>query len=198
MRAVRIYGYAASINVRKVLWTCDEIGIPFTREDSAGARNPVGLVPVLEDDGATVWESNTIVRYLAASRGRSDLLPDDPKERANVENWMDWQGSDLNNTWRYAFQALVRRNPDYQDPRAIAVSTRQFTAAMGIVDAQLRKTAAYVAGATFTVADVAIGLAVQRWFGLPCDKPGYADVRRYYELLCERPAFARHGRDGGP
>jgi hypothetical protein len=102
--------------------TCEELGLPFEREDRGGgtrpstgpelrALNPVGLVPVIDDDGVRVWESNVIVRYLAASRGRIDLLPEQPAARARVEQWMDWQASDLNNTWRVAFQGLVRGNP---------------------------------------------------------------------------------------
>jgi glutathione S-transferase len=206
---LRIFGYAASINVRKVLWTCEEIGIRFVREDWGGAfrstsdpellaKNPVGMVPVVEDGETTVWESNTIVRYLASSRGRHDLLPAEPHRRAHVEQWMDWQASDLNNTWRYAFQALVRRNPQYDDPRAVEASIRQFTGAMAIIDAQLGETASHIAGSDFTAADIAIGLAVHRWLSTPFDKPRYDHVDRYYRRLSARPAFARYGRDGRP
>lgn len=207
--AVRIYGYAGSINVRKVLWACDEIEIAFVREDWGGphrspatpevrATFPTGLVPVLEDGDVTVWESNTIVRYLAASRGRTDLLPEAPHARARVEQWMDWQASDFNNAWRYAFQALVRRNPAYTDARAIEASLEQLDRAVGIVDTQLARTEAYIASSAFTVADLAIGLAIHRWHALPCAKSEHPAVLRYYERLCDRPAFARWGRDGGP
>ena len=102
-----IHGYAGSINVRKVLWTCVELGLPFRRVDWGGgtrpvtdpafqALNPVGMIPVLEDAGRLFWESNSIVRYLATREGRHDLLPAAPAERAQVEKWMDWQASDLN------------------------------------------------------------------------------------------------------
>jgi glutathione S-transferase len=196
---VRIYGYAASINVRKVLWACEELGIAYLRADCAGAalsaKTPFGLVPVLEDGALTIRESNTIVRYLAASRGRVDLLPATPAERARVEQWMDWQGSDFNNTWRYAFQALVRQSPAHRDPHEIATSLARFTAAVGIVD---REVGTFIAGDTFTVADLAIGLAVHRWYSVPGDKPAYEALRGYYERLCARPGFARYGRDGGP
>jgi len=107
---------------------------------------------VIDDDGVVVWESNTIVRYLAASRGRTDLLPTQPAARAHVEQWMDWQGSDFNNSWRVAFQGLVRKNPAFQDRAALEVSMTQLNAMVGIVDAQLARTGAYVAGDTFTVA----------------------------------------------
>lgn len=196
---VRIYGHATSINVRKVLWACAEIGIDFVREDCAGpaliAKNPFGLVPVLEDGAVTIRESNTIVRYLAASRGRVDLLPAQPSARARVEQWMDWQVSDFNNTWRYAFQALVRHNPAYRDQHAIATSLAQLTHAVGIVD---REVQTFITGDAFTVADIAIGLSVHRWYSVPGEKPAYEALRAYYERLSMRPGFARYGRDGGP
>lgn len=206
---LRIYGYAASINVRKVLWACVELGLPFEREDWAGgfrsttepafrALNPVGMVPVIDDAGTIVWESNVIVRYLAARHGRTDLLPIDPPQRAHVEQWMDWQASDFNNSWRVSFQALVRRNPDFQDAIAIEKSTQLFSKMVGIVDAQLGRTGAYIAGEHFTVADIAIGLSIQRWNSTPIPRPAYANVDRYYERLLERDGFRRYGRDGGP
>lgn len=117
---LRIYGYAGSINVRKVLWACVELDLAFEPEDWGGshrpiseplfrALNPVAMVPVIDDAGTIVWESNAIIRYLAASRDRYDLLPGDPAARARVEMWMDWQVSDFNNSWRVAFQGWCKR-----------------------------------------------------------------------------------------
>jgi glutathione S-transferase len=206
---LKIYGYAASINVRKVLWVCEELSLELEREDWGGSfrptsepsfrkLNPVGMVPVIEDDGTIVWESNAIVRYLATRCRRTDLLPSDPAQRAHVEQWMDWQASDFNNSWRVAFQALVRKNPAFQDPVAIASSVQSFTSMVGIVDSQLGRTGAFIAGETFTAADIAIGLAMHRWFSTPIPRPSYANVDRYYERLLERSGFRRYGRDGGP
>lgn len=206
---LRVFGYAASINVRKVLWTCEELDLPFEREDWGGpgratsepefrAMSPVGMVPVIDDDGLVLWESNVIVRYLAASRGRLDLIPADPARRARIESWMDWQASDFNNSWRVAFQGLVRRNPDFQDPVAIARSAASFATMAAIVDAQLARTGAYIAGAGFTVADIAIGLSIHRWFATPIERPRLDHLDRYYDRLCSRPGFRRYGRDGGP
>ncbi|MBS0420712.1 MAG: glutathione S-transferase [Proteobacteria bacterium] len=205
---LKIHGYAASINVRKVLWVCAEIGLSFEREDWGGAYRPTsdpafkalnsaGMVPVIDDGGVIVWESNTIVRYLAASRGRADLLPVQPAARARVEQWMDWQASDFNNSWRVAFQGLVRRNPAFQEPRAIEASLSQFSTMVGMVDAQLARTGAYIAGADFTVADIAIGLSLRRWNSIPVTRPAYPNVERYYETLLTRSGFQRYGRDGG-
>ena len=205
---LKIYGYAASINVRKVLWACEELGLEFEREDWGGgsrstsepafrALNPVGMVPVIDDGGTIVWESNVIVRYLAARHGRTDLLPADPSQRAHVEQWMDWQASDFNNSWRVAFQALVRGNPDF-DESAIRKSVQLFSSMVGVVDEQLGRTGAYIAGENFTVADIAIGLSIHRWRSIPLPRPTYVNVDRYYGRLLERSGFRRYGRDGGP
>lgn len=206
---LKIYGYAASINVRKVLWLCEELGLAFEREDWGGgfrptsepafrSLNPVGMVPVVDDDGTIVWESNVIVRYLAARHHRMDLLPNDPLQRAHVEQWMDWQVSDFNNSWRLPFQALVRKNPDFQDQSAIEKSAQLFASMVGIVDAQLGRTGTYIAGDHFTAADIAIGLSIHRWFSTPVARPAYAHVDRYYSRLLDRSGFRRYGRDGGP
>jgi len=209
MSTLKIYGYAESINVRKVLWTCEELGLAFEREDWGGkyrstsdpefrALNSAGMVPVIDDDGVVIWESNTIIRYLAASRGSTDLLPTQSAARARVEQWMDWQVSDFNNSWRVVFQGLVRKNPAFQDPNAIDASMSQFSAMVGIVDAQLGRTGAFIAGDSFTVADIAIGLSLRRWHSIPLTLPRFLHVERYYEWLLTRSGFQKYGRDGGP
>lgn len=203
-----VHGYAGSINVRKVLWACAEMGLSFDRvERGGGSRpvtdpdflqlNPAGMVPVLEDRGQVFWESNSIVRYLAARERRKDLLPGDPAGRAHVEKWMDWQASDFNNSWRYVFQATVRKNPLFQDLSQIDSSWRQFCAMVGILDRELGRTGAYIAGEGFTCADIVIGLSVHRWRSIPAPRPDFTHVARYYDRLCEREGFRRYGRDGG-
>ena len=207
---LRILGKAASINVRKVLWTCDEIGLAFEREDwGAGFRdtatpdylrlNPNGLVPVIVDDDLVLWESNTIIRYLAARYGTPDLLPAEPRERARIEMWMDWQATEFNNSWRYAFQALVRRNPAFDDASELDASVRAWSRNIEILDAQLARTNRFVAGDRFTLADIPIGLAVNRWFMTPlAERPACPAVSAYYERLAVRPAYLKHGRNGRP
>jgi glutathione S-transferase len=192
-------GRTSSINVRKVLWTCAEIGRPFTREDwGIGFRstqepaftllNPNALVPVVRDNGFVLWESNTICRWLAAEAGRTDLLPAAPRERANVERWMDWQAGDLNNAWRYAFMGLVRKSPAYQDNASIAASTAEWSRLMAMLDAQLQRHA-FVAGDVFTLADVVLGLSTHRWLATPIERPALPAVQAWYERLRARGAF---------
>jgi glutathione S-transferase len=195
---LRILGKASSINVRKVLWTCEEIGIAYTRTDGGPelARNPNGLVPVIVDGDFVLWESNSIIRYLANKWAADALLPREPQARAEVDRWIDWQATELNNSWRYAFSAIVRRNPAFGDARQVEASTVDWTRMMSILDDHVAITGAYVAGATFTLADIPIGLSVNRWFMTPLQRPAFAAVAAYYERLSARPAFLKHGRNG--
>lgn len=206
---VRILGKASSINVRKVLWTCEEAGIAYGREDYGSgfaptdtpdflALNPNGLVPVVRIGEAVLWESNTICRCLAGLAGREDLLPRDPLARARVEMWMDWQATELNPSWRDAFMGLVRRDPAFADPVRIAAGARAWNAKMAILEAQLARTGAYAAGADFTLADVVLGVSVNRWLMTPIERPELPAVAAYVERLDARPGFRAHGRNGIP
>jgi glutathione S-transferase len=206
---LRILGKASSINVRKVLWTCREIGIEYQREDWGTGfaptntsefldMNPNGLVPVIEDEAGALWESNTICRYLAAKRGRADLLPANARARAGVEQWMDWQATDLNASWRYAFLALVRRDPFFQDTRQIETSVAEWNARMGILERRLAVTGAFAAGPDFTLADVVLGLSVNRWLMTPIERPNYPAAAAYFDRLKQRPGFLEHGCNGIP
>lgn len=195
---LRILGHASSINVRKVLWACEEIGIAYTRTDDGPelARNPNGLVPVIVDGDFVLWESNSIIRYLANKWAADALLPREPQSRAEVDRWIDWQATELNNSWRYAFSAIVRRNPAFGDARKVEASTVDWTRMMSILDGRVAITGAYVAGAAFILADIPIGLSVNRWFMTPLQRPAFAAVAAYYERLSARPAFLKHGRNG--
>ncbi len=154
---LELIGKATSINVRKVLWTLDELGLEYRRRDigegvedvDAGqwrALNPNGLVPVLREGDFVLWESNTICRYLAGRAARMDLLPAEPRARARVEQWMDWQATGLNDAWRYAFMARVRQSPLHKDPDAIERSIASWSQHMAVLDQQPAATGAYVAG----------------------------------------------------
>ncbi len=212
---LEVLGRPNSINVRKVLWTCAELGLEIHHApwglgdlelDSAEYRtlNPMGLVPVLRDAeanggrGFVLRESNTICRYLAASAQRHDLLPTAPAARAEVEMWMDWMATELNNAWRTAFMGLVRKSPAHSDPQAIARSAAEWNRQMGFLEGALRATGAYATGGTFTLADIVLGLATHRWISTPIEHAALPAVRAYYERLSTRPAFLTHGRNGVP
>jgi glutathione S-transferase len=195
---IRILGKASSINVRKVLWSCEEIGIAYTRADDGPElkQNPNGLVPVIVDGDFVLWESNSIIRYLANKWAAEALLPAEPQRRAEVDRWIDWQATEANSAWRYAFSAIVRKNPAFHDVREIEASKKQWTRMVAILDGQLARTGGHVAGAAFTLADIPIGLSVNRWFMTPFERPSLAHVEAYYERLSGRPTFLRHGRNG--
>ncbi|ATC32698.1 glutathione S-transferase [Caulobacter vibrioides] len=198
MTLPRVLGRTSSINVRKVLWTLDELGVDYAREDwGAGfaptrdpaflTLNPNALVPVLIDAHGPLWESNAICRYLAAG---SPLFPDDRRQRALVDQWMDWQATELNTAWRYAFAGLVRKFPGFDDPHQIETSIKAWNTAMGLLDARLVDTGAYAAGETFTLADIVLGLSVHRWLHSPIDRDERPALTAYYGRLKARPAFA--------
>lgn len=200
---LRILGKRQSINVRKVLWTCDEIGLTYIQEDwGAGTRltseidfmslNPKALVPVIVDDGAVLTESNTIVRFLAAKHRRLDLLPDAPLARARVEEMMDWQATEFNGAWRLAFQAITRRNPAVGSAEQVRQSLAEWTAMLLLLEQRLVDSHPYICGETFSVADIVVGLSVNRWFQSSIEGPELPAARAYLDRLMQRPAAMPH------
>ena len=183
--------------------------IPFEREDWGSgfqstrtaefmALNPNAMVPVIQDGDFILWESNSILRYLANRYSGARLYPVEAMARARVDQWMDWQASDLNRSWSYAFMSLVRRSPEHQDRYALAASCSDWSRHMEILDRQLDSTGAYVSGEEFSLADIPIGLSVNRWFETPLAHPDYPAVRDYYERLSRRPGYRLYGRNGTP
>ena len=200
MGMLRVLGRVTSINVRKVLWALDELGVPHEREDwglplrdpkvpEFLALNPNGQVPVIVENEFVLWESNAILIYLAERESR--LLPDQLELRALALQWLGWQAAELNPPWGYAVNALIRKTPGYDDPARIADSVARWAAKMDILEAQLGRTEGFVAGGQFTIADIAIGLSVHRWFSLPAEKKAMPVTWEYYERLKGREAGAR-------
>ncbi|BCZ81783.1 glutathione S-transferase [Paraburkholderia terrae] len=207
---MKLYGRRSSINVQKVLWCLGELGAVAGRDyeridagldfgvvNTAGylALNPNGLVPTLVDGDLVPWESNTIVRYLASAAGNEALLPVELKERANVERWMDWQLATLWATLRVAFLGLTRTPEPQRDYEAIRRSHADAGRMLAIVDTVL-SSQAYVAGRTFTVADIGICLSAHRWFALSGNfgdvldsAPSLQFVVDWHRNLSTRPGF---------
>lgn len=199
---LRILGRVTSINVRKVLWTADELGLAYVREDwglplrdpntpEFRALNPNAQVPVIIDGDFVLWESHAIMRHWA-EREASPLLPADAQARARVEQWFGWQATDLNIAWRYAVAARVRKLAGYEDEGRIAESLQEWTVKMRVLEARLAETGAYVAGSDFSLADIALGLSVHRWFGGEFERPDLPNVSAYYERVRSRPAALPH------
>lgn len=198
---IEILGKRSSINVRKVLWVSEELNIHYHQEDwGSGFRdvntdffsglNPNKMVPVLRDGDFVLWESNSIIRYLANRYGDGQLYPHDAVARARVDQWLDWQASDLNRSWSYAFMSLVRLSPEHKDSLLLNKSLNSWCEFMRVLEERLSETEAFITGAAFSLADIAIGLSVDRWFETPFERPHLEAVNSYYHRLKQRPAFA--------
>ena len=194
---LRIWGRLSSVNVQKVVWCADEIGLPYERVDAGGkfgvndtadflARNPNGLVPVIDDDGFVLYESNAIVRYLAARAGAEALWPADLRRRADVDRWMEWQSTAFTPAMWAAFWQLVRTPADKRDAAAVEASRAKSEKLAAILDAQLAKTPC-LTGDTFTVADIVVGCAAHRWLNLPLSREPRRNLERWYAALKARP-----------
>lgn len=195
---LKIWGRLSSINVRKVVWAAQEVGVAFERTDAGAAfgivqtpsylaLNPNALVPLIQDGNFTLWESNVIVRYLCAKHSSGTLYPESLPERFNAERWMDWQQTTLNPAGRNAFMQWIRTAPEQRQPHLIEQSNRDTEALMAMLDAHLSQHA-FMAGAQFSMADIPIGCEVHRWFGLPQARLAHPHVERWYQALRERPA----------
>lgn len=196
---LRIWGRSNSINVQKVVWCCGELGIPYERIDIGGPfggnsepeylrLNPNGLVPTISDGDFVLWESNAIVRYLAAKHGMSTLCPEDLADRADADRWMDWQMGTLWASLRPAFIGLVRTPPQERDPASLATSLGKTAENLAILDAHLAGRE-YVTGSSFTMADIPLGATAYRWFALSIERPPMPNLEAWYERLCARASY---------
>lgn len=197
---LNIWGRISSINVRKVVWCAQELGLDFQRTEAGGAYgvvqtpeylalNPNAMVPTLNDEGFVLWESNVIVRYLCAKHWTRQFYPEQLPERFDAERWMDWQQTTLNRASGGAFVQLVRVAPEQRQPELIAQSVRATEPLFALLDAHLA-TRSFMTGERFTMADIPIGCEVHRWFGLPpaeYQRPSWPHLERWFAALLARP-----------
>jgi len=201
---MKLYGRRNSSNVQKVLWCCDEIGLAYERIDMGRefggnkeapylAMNPNGLVPcIVEDDGFSLWESNAIIRYLARRYGPAGFMPLDAKQEAICNQWMDWQTNSLNNAFTPMFHGLIREAPEHRDQAAIEKSRADTQRHLMMLDRHLAGSQ-FVAGDTFGVADIPVGIYAYRWYqfeGIRRDP--MPALERWYAALQARPAYRNH------
>jgi glutathione S-transferase len=171
-----------------------DIGGPFgkNREPAYLAMNPNGLVPTLEEeDGYLLWESNSIVRYLAAKHQSRLLEPADLRIRANAQKWMDWQLSVLGPAIHGTFWGLIRTPPEKRDHADIANSKERTIKAMAMLDAQLAKTK-YVASDDFSYGEIPVGIVTYRFVQLVPERPKMPNLDRWYAAISSRQAFKDH------
>lgn len=199
---LKIWGRKNSINVMKVLWACDEIGLAYDRVDVGGAFggtkepeylaiNPNARVPTVEDNGLVLWESNVIVRYLAFAYGNPGLLPAENPDRWIAEQWMDWQQTTLHPPATKLFWELIRTAPEDRDLKGIEAARKSCGEAWTLLEGTLARSD-YLAGPEFSMADIPLGAAAFRWFTFDIDRLGTPNVRAWYERLCLRPPYQTH------
>jgi glutathione S-transferase len=198
---IKIWGRNTSSNVQKAMWAVGELKLEHTRIDVGGkfgknnepaylAMNPNGLVPVLEEeDGFLLWESNSIVRYLAGKHDKSGALePKDAKQRALASQWMDWQLSVCGPAITPAFWGLIRTPEDKRDMAAIKASQDKTVTAMKMLETQLGKTQ-FVAGPSFSYGDIPVGIMCYRYRQLVPGRPPTPNLDRWYDAISKRQAF---------
>ena len=197
-----VWGRINSINVIKVLWVLEELGVKYRRVDAGlehgkvddadyRAMNPNGRVPVINDDGFVVWESNVIVRYLSYKYALGTLYPADMRQRADAEQWMDWQQTAVLPEIVWPFQGLVRRVEEYRDEARIQLAATRLSELFGILDVHLADRE-YVMGDDFTMADIPLGATVWRWMKLPIKREEFSNVAAWQERLMARDGYRQH------
>ena len=198
---LKVLGRSSSSNVQKVMWCLAELSLPNERVDVGGAfggnreetylrLNPNGVVPTLIDGIHVVWESNTILRYLGNKWGES-LYPRQPARRSEVDCWMDWQLGTLNNGITPLFQSIVRTPMDQRRPEVVEQHRAATARWMSLLDEALGQRE-FVAGPTLSLADLALGPSVYRWFELPVERPRQPHLRAWFERMAKRPGFLTH------
>lgn len=193
-----IWGRRSSTNVKKVIWLAEELGLAFEQRDAGGKfgideayrrLNPNGLVPTIVDGPVILWESNTILRYLAATRPEAGFWPADPAVRAQAEKWMDWQIA-YANIQRPAFVNLVRKRPEERDQIVIDTAVANSMVQLRILEASLADKPR-LSGDRIGLGDVAMGPYIHIWFNLDIKRPMMPHLSDWYDRLKARPAYRR-------
>jgi len=199
---LKVWGRINSINVQKVLWVLEELQLPHARVDAGMAfgvvneafykqMNPNARVPTIDDDGFVLWESNAIVRYLAAKHGAGTLYPTDLRTRADSERWMDFASIHLNPAMGPAFLGLVRTPAEQRNMAQITASAEATAQQFQVLEQGLGDRD-YVAGSHFTMGDIVAGVNVYRWYALDVKRPALPRIEAYHARLQQRPAFRKH------
>jgi glutathione S-transferase len=199
---LKIWGRPNSINMQKVMWCVGELGLAHETIACGGAfggnneawflaMNPNGLIPVIDDDGFVLWESNAIVRYLAAKHGLGGLCPEPLAARADADRWMEWQATTIQPLLTPIFWGLVRTPVEQRNLAAIESAAEKLGKTFGILDKRLTGRR-FILGERLTMADIALGAAAYRWYGLTVTHPPYHNLRAWYERLTGREPFHRH------
>jgi glutathione S-transferase len=196
-----VWGRRSSSNVQKVMWLIGEIGLAHEHIPAGGpygglndpkfrAMNPNGLVPVIDDDGLILWESNAVVRYLAAAYGGA-FWPQDPRERAAIDQWMEWASTTFQPAIVGLFWAYWRTPEKDRSEDAIRGFEQKVAANLALLDKRLAAQP-YIAGGNVTLADIPNAVHLFRYYTMGRPVPKFAHVEAWYERLKQRPAYAQH------
>ena len=199
---ITIWGRTNSLNVQKVLWGLEELGLAYDRIDAGlqygvndtavfKAMNPNGLVPVLKEDDFVLWESHAILRYLSTRHGRGTLMPADEQVAARADQWMDWSGSIVWVHLRPVFQNLVRTPPDQRNRQVVADNSVSLAKIFLILDDHLKKQP-FVAGDVFTIGDIPLALLMFRWVSLVQERPDTPALDQWFKNVSGRAGFVKH------
>lgn len=200
---LKVWGRRTSINVQKVMWTVGELGLPHQRFDYGGefgkldtpeygAMNPNRLVPTIEDDGLVLWESNAIVRHLAQKYGRGGLSPADEQSFAKADSWMDWSLTTLyGDIISTCFLQMVRTPAKDRSTAAVEQAAQRAGDRLGILNRKLAGRS-HILGDQLTIADIAVGTLMYRYFNLDIPRPALPHVERWYQHVAQRPAYQAH------
>jgi glutathione S-transferase len=197
---LKIWGRKNSSNVRKALWVAQELGLEFESINAGGAfglndqpeylaKNPNGVVPMIEDGDFVLWESNAIVRYLAAQYGAGGALyPGDPKARAQADKWMDWTTSTFAGPFRTVFWGVLRTPAGQQDWSQINAAKATVEHLLAIVDKTLA-TQPYLSGDELGMGDIPLGSFIYAWLEMPIERSELPHLKAWYERLQQREAY---------
>ena len=199
---LKIWGRKNSSNVRKPLWAAEELGLDYEAVDAGGAfgvvdtpeyraMNPNGRVPVIEDDGFVLWESNVTVRYLLAKHApASNWYPADPQARAIADKWMDWATASFAGPFRTVFWGVLRTPADQQDWPAIEAAIKECTELLAMADQALADKP-YLSGDEIGMGDIPLGSFIYAWFEMPIERAPQPHLQAWYERLKQRPAYRK-------
>lgn len=196
---VTVWGRKNSVNVQKVLWALDEVGVDFERKDAGGeyggldtddygALNPNRRVPTLVDGDTIVWESNAVIRYIAAKWSDGSLWPTDLAERATADMWMDWTQTSVMPALIPVFWGLVRTPPDKRDMTLIAAKADECSHVFRLLDAALAHRD-FITGNTLTMGDIALGAVTWRYLQLHIERPELLHIDDWMDHLQKRSGF---------
>jgi glutathione S-transferase len=200
---LKLWGRCNSFNVQKVMWLIGELGLQHEHVPAGGdfggldtpqflAMNPHGRVPVICHDGVVVWESHAILRYLAAVHGQGSFWSRDAATRSRADRWMDWAQTSLQPDFLVSvFWGYYRTPPARRDwpaiRRSIAACARHFRLLEAVLGDQ-----PFLGGSAPSLADIAAGISLYRYFELDIERPSVPKVEAWYERLQDRPAYREH------